>query len=332
MAKKKLERQFDDALKGSFSTFMITMIIISIGFFAPMISANGVENSRNGKGRFTPVEEIIWDWTGPSDFESVQYQTATTNELDDSLGSLAVVEDNAILKGQKVFWMYHTEDQGTNEKNVFNGISGEINDIDIELEDTVDQYGAYTFIPNAIDEGTPDYVYPHIQASGNSHANVMEKIIFHFDVDIDKMVEEDATRIDVYFSVSEADISQDMIMTVGYRNEFTTYWFGTETVNNNGITTIDIDTNDLIQIAGLEDHKEYLVVIVELDDEEDEFTDGSVMTFDMQVYGLRSRTPSITVVSLWFIGQALLNFFIGTIMLASISFGGLIDMVKNAFD
>ncbi len=332
MAKKKLEKQFDEALKGSFSTFMITIIIISIGFFAPMMSANGVENSRSGKGRFTPVEEMIWDWTARSDFENVQYQSATTNELGDSLGTGILAEDNVILSNEKVFWMYHTEDQGTNEKSVFNGINGEINAIDIELEGTVDNYGAYTFIANAIDQGTPDYVYPHIQASGASHFNAKETIIFHFDVDIDEMVEEDATRIDVFFEVSENDISQDLMMYVSYRNEFTTLSLGSETVNNGGITTIDLSTNDLIQIAGMEDTKEYLVIQIETTDNEDEMTPGSVMTFDMQIYGLRSRTPSITVVSVWFIGQALLNFFIGTIMLASISFGGLLDMVKKAFD
>lgn len=331
MAKKKIERQFDEALKGSFSTFMITIIIISVGFFAPMISANGVENSRNGKGRFTPVEEIIWDYTARTDFENVQYQSSTTNELDQSLGTGVIAEDNVILSNEKVFWLYHTEDQGSNEESVYNGIQGEINNIDIELEGTVDIYGAYTFIPNAIDPGTPDYIYPHIPTNPN-HQNVKETIVFHFDVDIDTMIEEDATRIDVYFEVSEADISQDMIMTVGYRNEYTTLSLGSETVNNGGITTIDLTTNDLIQIAGMEDSKEYLVIRIETTVNDDQMTDGTVMTFDMQVYGLRSRTPSITVISVWFIGQALFNFFIGTIMLASISFGGLIDMVKKAFD
>ncbi|MHA1234891.1 MAG: hypothetical protein ACTSQL_07370 [Promethearchaeota archaeon] len=311
---------------------MITIIIISIGFFAPMISANGVENSRSGKGRFTPVEEIIWDWTGQSGFEDVKFQAEDENELGDSLGTGVYAEDNVILSNQRVFWLYHTEDQGTNERSIFNGITGEINDIDIEKENTIDEYGAYTFIPNAIDEGTPDYMYPHIQASGSNHFNVKESVWFYYDIDIDTMVEEDATRIDIYFEVSLADISQDIDVTVSYRNKYTEYDLGTETIVNGGIVSIDLTANDLIQIAGLEDTKDYILVQVSLTDNEDEFTDGTVMTFDLQVYGLRSRTASITVISVWFICQSLLNFFIGTIMLASVSFGGIVTWVKKAFE
>lgn len=329
--KKELKKQFDKALKGSFSTFMITMAIITVGFFGPMWSANGVENSRSGKGRFTPVEEMIFDWVGQSGFEDVQFQAEDENELGDSLGTGVYAEDNVILSNQRVFWLYHTEDQGTNERSIFNGIAGEINDIDIEKENTVDKYGAYTFIPNAIDEGTPDYMYPHIPANPN-HQNVRESVWFYYDVDIDKLVEEDATRIDIFFEVSLIGITDDIEVTVSYRNKYTEYDLGTETIVNGDIVSIEITANDLIQIAGLEDTKDYLFVEITLAEKLDEFTDGTVMAFDLQVYGLRSRTPSITVISVWFIGQSLLNFFIGTIMLASISFGGLIDIVKKAFE
>ncbi len=323
---KKNNGDLKGSLPGILSTVVITMIILSVGYFGPWVIANEAEKGRSGSGRYTPQENLIWDFSTVGNFEDVKFELISQNEQGSGFGQGGIIaETNVVGTNEHAFWKYLTELPDTNPGTIHNGIGDGISIVDIPNPKTVEEYGVYSFTPDAVDESeTPDYIYPHIEGDDTT-----EGILLYFNIDVDKMVNDDATRIDFYFNCSELDIVSDPNLKVLYRNTDTEYEISSDVMTIGDITEITITAGDLLQIAGMKDEKEYLVIYIELDSETETFTDVTIMTFDLQVYGLESKTPTVNRIAVWFIGYSLLLVFMSLLMLPQISMKDITDLFRG---
>lgn len=81
MANKIQQKPLGEAYKGTISTFIVTLMILGIGFFLPQITANKLENARRGETIWTPSIEykefLLWSIESDADFNSVRMKQAS---------------------------------------------------------------------------------------------------------------------------------------------------------------------------------------------------------------------------------------------------------------
>lgn len=329
MAKKKVTKDIvtdlPKAFRGSFSTFMVTIIIIAIGFFLPMITANEVEKSRSGEGRYTPMEEMIWDLEAESDFYPVKY-TFDENELGDELPEDTSPFDKA-GESHAVYWRYHAE-----VPSEFNG-----NSIDSQVENIVDfsipdpvinEYGSLTLIANGEYEEVP-----LLHDLGSESEYIAEQLILFLDQDSADWIDKDATRVDVYINFETTEIYNPLLkvewVTKSNKGEYTIA--SVDDWVNGEIYTVDVSVEDLIAISSIRGSGEYIRITLSSEESEGypPMDDGDLVIYDVQVYGLDSSTPSLTIISAWYIVQAVIIFLTGILMLPQVSIGGVFEYLTN---
>ena len=322
----KVVEELPKAYRGSFSTFMVTIIIIGLCFFLPMITANEVEKSRSGEGRYTPMEEMLWDFSETDDFKDVKY-TATDDELGDSFGSNSGTFDEA-NQFHSVYWMYQGEKTvpSTENKNCIKAQAENI--IDFEIADPViAEYGSFALTDGLTESGNP---YNH---DTSFHANYQqEMLIFNIDQDSEDWIEKDATRFDIYIDFENTPTTDGAIFVQWVTGETgNTYELYEDDWTGGNILSIDITVEDLIQISSIRGSSEYIRILLTNDqyDEENEMYTGDLIIYDFQLYGLDSSTPSLTIISTWYIIQSVIIFLMGIVMMPQVSIGGLIEYLTN---
>jgi len=329
MAKKVQPKTIGEAYKGTISTFIITMFIIFFGFFLPMITANELQNAREGKGRFTPEELLVWDFNSKSDLQEVQY--TTTRDVEGRLHYRAYDEDIPTTP-ESVFWAYHSKTSSSNQiSGVWNGVSEDIRIIGLDVENVVDEYGVYTFIPDAYKSL---WTYPHEKASASQYRE--EEFRIYFDISSDLLIKNDVTRIDFFVDYDESNIQNPNTDEPKFRIEYGTS-IGEESITGfkllkmGEINSVEVTLEDLIEISSMKSSTlEYLAVTVKLDSSRyDEFTDFTQIMFDLQIYGLKGSPNAVAILSAWYMVQAVLIMLLGVFMLPSISFGGFFEKVSK---
>ncbi len=329
MAKKKQVTKVVDELpkayRGSFSTFMVTMIIIGLCFFLPMITANEVEKSRSGEGRYTPMEEMIWDLKDEEDFYPIKY-TEDENELGDALPDDTSPYDEA-GESHSVYWRYHAE-----VISEFNGnsITSQVeNIVDFEIPDPViDEYGSLTLIASGEIEEVPLLHDLSFESEYNA-----EQLILILDQDSADWIDKDATRVDIYINFETSDIPNPLL-TVEWvtKSNGGEYTIASEDDWVNGdIYSVDVSVEDLIAISSIRGSGEYIRITLSSEDNEGypPMDDGDLIIYDVQVYGLDSTTASLTIISAWYIVQSVIIFLMGIVMLPQISIGGMVEYLTN---
>jgi len=314
------------AYRGSFSTFMVTIIIIAVGFFLPMITANEVEQARSGEGRYTPMEELIWDFSESSDYKDVKY-TATEDELGDSWGSDYSTFDEA-GEFHSVYWVYQGEKTVPSTENAMCIKSQSESIVDFVISDPViDEYGSLSLVDGLTESGNPYY-----HDYGIATEYDPEMLIFNIDVDSEDWVEKDASRLDIYVSFENTDTTDGAMFVQWVTGETdATYelyegdWEGGE------ILSIEISIEDLIHIASIRGSGEYLRIFLTNDayDEENEMVTGDLVIYDFQLYGLDASTPSLTIIAVWYVIQSVAIIFMGIVMLPQFSIGGVIESIMK---
>ena len=347
MAKKEVEivTEFKEPYEGSLSTFAVTIMIVSFGMFLPLITANGVENSRTGRGRFSPQEEIFWDIESNSDFRPIKLEhisdTATLGGRFPWGSPLAtygsVFDQEDIPSG--MFWNYKSSnDHFESFQNSYYPLT--INVIDLELESSekvVNEYATASLTDfTTIDE----YPNEHYLGTPDSKHRV-EHLFVYLDIDVDQWVENDASKFSFYLNAQFTDEELDFIkyiIKVVSIDTGRTYELARGIYDIGDLENITIEIEDLIELLNLKADKNLVLEIAfqivdgEGDtDETQEFLTYSTVIFDCQVSGIVSRTPSLTIISVWFILESIINIFIGLVMLPMISIGGIAKMFKNPF-
>ncbi len=340
MAKKKIDRkELMESLKGSLSTAIVTLFIISVAFFIPMISAREVQKAREGKGMYKPQEDIIWDLNEKSDL-----QTFTMNHVSDTAsirsffewGKVGITygspydDEGTIFNG---YWIYKSKNTNTNlYQNTYGKLQSNFMDLPIsESGKTVDNYLIAT-----LQDGTLFNGHPNIHFTGPIQLqHRREEIVIYTDIKIDEWIEKDATKIH-YYAKFESNIQYIQIFfeavslvtgnTYSIQNTIKEIENPTELEGN-----ITLKIEDIISLLSLSSQGKLALRVIFIskltlvggDDHEKEFTLGSNFIFDYQVYGLFPKTNSITVLSIWNVVQSVGIFILGVVMLPQLSIGGL---------
>lgn len=330
MVKKKnvTVTKLPKAYRGSFSTFMVTMIIISVCFFLPMITANGVEKSRSGQGRWKPMEEMLWDFSETSDYKKVRY-TATEDELGNTLGADTGTFDEA-GETHSVYWQYHGKRlvPSTLYQNCVDAQQENIVDFAV-ADPVIDEYGTATLIAGMTDSTNP---FTHELTSQTEWKD--EVFTLYFDQDSDQWVDQDATRLDFYISFDTTTFTDSRVVitwiTGSTGNSYELYDETNDWINGD-ILSVDVDVNDLISISSIRGSGEYIKIeiIQRTNTPDGNFDEGDIIIYDAQLYGLDSSTPSLTVISVWYIVQSVIIILFGIVMLPNVSIGGLVEYLTN---
>ncbi len=316
-----------EAYKGTISTFIVTLCILGVGFFLPMITAKEIQDAREGKGRYTPTEEIIWDFNGLDDLESVQYTSGG-----DELGiTRSICSNEQYLKDNptKIVWQYqfYRSHPAYPYLNIRHDITRLTTILDNDFEGTVGKYGMYTFNPIAKDSSNNVYV----STTPHPPTHKQEEVRIYFDIDTDTFIKGDATKLVIFidFDDSEVDDSTSRIY-IEYRNQnrfvsLTDPPYLVLTPNEPII--VDLTMEELIKIASMKSEKEYLYVKITTSSSDDTFKDNTPIIFDLQLYGVMGKPNAITILSIWYVVQSILIFMLGIVMLPQISFGGLSRLI-----
>lgn len=324
MAKKKTRLQrFEIAYRGSISTIIVTVMLLFIGFFLPLISANQMQLAREGKGRYIPEEMIIWDWKGLSDFENVQYSAINKDELGLNLPSYTTISENEYGIDNSIYWYYHSTDEGSQAVNIIDGANDLLTVIehntfeDMESETVVDNYGIFTFIPNAKEDL---YTYPHNQNTNSRYRS--ETLRFYLKVSKDEMIELQASKIKMFADYDTTSLS-DLYFNAYFRSTTTSVTLIENELMEDAILNIfELDLNDLISIASMSGDEGYLLIELKIGNGDTEiFTTGSELAFDIQIHGLVGKSNAINILSVWFMVEAIFTIFLGIVMLPQLSIG-----------
>jgi len=321
MAKKKVEpKTLGEAYKGTILTFIVTIFIISVGFFLPMITAKEIQDAMEGKGRYEPTDTLIWDLNSESDLYDVEYTSGQDERGVNHRSSTSCNVDSRNVP-HSVWWKYKA--YSTAYTNRWDGMTGRVEFSELEIEGTVDN--SLTF-PFTLDGGdTPRNLGDNIL-----HNN--EGVRLHFKVDSDTFIKNDATKIILFsdFDTSGIESSIAPRHRIEFRTENGYYIIQDWTYKDVGDSiVIDLDMSDLIGIASISGNEEYLFVWERLhDNNDDDFTYSTPYIFDLQIHGLQGKPNAITLLSVWYMIQAVLIFMLGFVMLPQISLGRLSGMLR----
>jgi len=320
--KQKSLRELGEAYKGSLSTFLVTLMIVAVGFFLPMWTANQMENAREGKGYFTPEDSVIWDFDGLSDFHKVEYQTSGKDELGYNVPSGTSLCPDDVGNEFFAYWYYHSKNSANQRLNIIDGTNDLITIEDTEIPKVNNNYGNFALIPSA-SQGT--FIYPHLTDTQSIY--VSERIRLYFDVDKDLLIDNDASRIEFFGKFDYTDCPTGLSWRVFYRSSIGDYEITDFiTFNNDDINILELEVSDLIAISTMGDNGYFMIEFaVKLSQEE--FRTNDNVIFDMQIYGLMGKPNAVTLISIWYIAQSFLIFCLGIIMMPQFSFGRLSEML-----
>lgn len=312
---QNVEKQLKTAWKGWLSSIILSIFLLTFGIFVPMVIAHEAEKSRSGSGRFEPQNKRIWELDESSDLAPVSFRTDKwPYPWDLSLTSNVNAYDQTGVESP-VFWWYHTK-VGTLYYNHVNPI--DYNIIDVERNGTVNEY----LVTSLVADGTKSSVpAPHELTYNIQHD--YERLWFVLDISSDDLVKNDANRMDIYIDL---DSFVEMDITVYFTSPKGFYQLDNGIIKDDELYSIDIDTMDLIQIAGLKDDDEIVTVVIRAPDQPDTFDDGDLIVFDAQVYGVITKTATLDRIGVWYMLYAGMLVFVLIGMSPWVSFD---DMVKE---
>ncbi len=333
MAKKIQPKTLGEAYKGTILTFIVTLFILGVGFFLPMISAKEIQDAREGKGRYTPEEKMFWDFQSDGDFVDVEY----SQYADDGGNSFLGISRTHEFEGRlgSVYWNYHgaLEQPSFSWRQAVTVQDPTIVDSETELP-VVDSYGMLSLEGSNRHNNYGIAVTPQLRPEFKP-----EWISFHFDISSKDLVNNDATRIDFMIHFQSTVITDEYIEVL-YRNgrhNQNVILYSDRGWENGEILSVDISLLQLIEIytksatsESPEDAKEYIRVKVWADNTVQYSSMGqfSTITFDMQVYGLKGSPNAMTLLSVWYVVQSILIFMLGIVMIPQISIGGLSKLLR----
>ncbi len=339
MAKKIQPKTLGEAYKGTILTFIVTLFILGVGFFLPMITANQLEKARDGKGFYKPKEEMIWDIESISDLANLNMiHKQNTGILrgyyphGEKLPTYASPYEQANI-ASGIFWQYKSYNSNSNQyQGSVYPLTLHVIDLDTHHK-VIDEYVQTSLTDSTTIGGHQN---THFTGTPTSYHRP-EHIYVYLDIDITDWIEKDVTRFSFYLDVEMGSGAEEFIRYVckvyslesGRKHEIGRDFYTIGTTEN---ITINID--DLIGIINLASDD----LVIELDfyivldtgssDKNNEFKTFGNLVFDAQVFGLQGKTNAITILSVWYVVQSILIFMLGIVMIPQISIGGLSKILR----
>ena len=290
-----------EPLKGKISTIMITLIIVSVGFFGPLWISHESQKAREGEGRFTPQLESIWSLDDNDDFWKFQ------NDVD----SGAVHSGDQAGSKSALWWSYQAVN--TIEVETYLHLMPQsFTMVDFENPNIWGEYMVTTLDPSGTINSNPSN-------HNGAGATKQEAISIYLDTDIGDLIENDAFRFESYLEI-EGESSTEHLLSVKVFTNKGDYPLITDmdfTPGNN--FSIQITTSDLIQLASIKGIHEHIRLVLKKKTTIEQFDDTAQIVFDARMHGVVTKTPSVNIIALWFIGYSVMLVVMGLLMLPQIS-------------
>jgi len=273
IAKEVVQKPLGEAYKGTLSTFIVTLMILFVGFFLPMITSDRLENARRGENTWvadiTKEEYLIWSIESDADFNSVEirarsddgyyngkHQWGKASHITSSQGIEHLMASTWKNPNQDTdfnnYWLQRTRLPNSQHryKMVYNEINYAYTDISFGGSDKVE--GNY-MVGNLIDDVPLGSVYhpssqpclhwsynslrdPH---NGHRHS---EQLNYWTRFDLDEWVDNEATTLKTYIEF-EADYDYCRFIAEVYsQNTGSKRRIDSQVINVNPSSTIKIST------------------------------------------------------------------------------------------
>ena len=327
-----------EAYKGTLSTFIVTLIILGIGFFLPMISAKEIQDAREGKGRYTPVDNIFWNLEHNSDMSPILIDHISDTSsvagryewgLNTATYGSPFDQENTPFS---MYWVYKSQNVHTSVQRMsYHNLNLNFMDLEFDNSDKVEgNYIRTTLLDTTTWNG---YRNAHYLGTNMGHFR-REEIRVWMELDINQWNENDAIKIHFYFECESTIDYTEVDITAISKNTGSFYRLKSElidtTTNKEIEMEIEITLDDLINILNKQSDGRLALSIAFRSRTSTgssnvfaEFNTNSEVIFDLQIYGLKSKTNAITLLSIWYVVQAIGIFMLGIVMLPQISIGDL---------
>jgi len=224
IVKESLQKPLGEAYRGTLSTFIVTLMILFVGFFLPMITAKRLEDARRGESLLvldtTPTEMIIWDLNSINEIKPITIRHSSyshwvagyykwgsnlgtfVSPFDQSSGSWIEVGGTYQYMGVKT-----SDSYVSSYRNVRKTPTYVFTDADFpEKDKTVDNYATMTLTNDVKMQGT---TMRHVV--GSSYWNSKhwwsesderfraEQLHIYCDFDLDTWIDNEATEINFFW-------------------------------------------------------------------------------------------------------------------------------------
>ncbi|MHA1234896.1 MAG: hypothetical protein ACTSQL_07395 [Promethearchaeota archaeon] len=132
------------------------------------------------------------------------------------------------------------------------------------------------------------------------------------------LIDNDISRMDIFIKLENANFDQTTLKIIGLDSEIEV---SLGSIELDTLNSVKISVEDLVIMDSFNTDEKILIMFSADDPNRIEL--NSLVIFDMQLYGLRGKTNSIAILSLWNVVHSITMILMGLTMLPQFSFGGL---------